>query len=143
MGSLGACKGLNPGALYRVGGRMLCGNTLHLWLGTGQESGDLHVDLHNFMRWKGPFLTDSRGFKVFSLGDLQSLSAPVSFARAPYIVRGSPHSFAAPICISRRAISHIAHPPPAHSPGRSHPACNHRQLHTSPLIATLHRHTTP
>ena len=27
-----------------------------------------HGGLHNFMNWKGPMLTDSGGFQVFSLG---------------------------------------------------------------------------
>jgi queuine/archaeosine tRNA-ribosyltransferase len=34
----------------------------------------LHGDLHDFMQWKGPILTDSGGFQVFSLGDIRKRS---------------------------------------------------------------------
>ncbi|VEC75643.1 queuine tRNA-ribosyltransferase [Raoultella ornithinolytica] len=34
----------------------------------------LHGDLHDFMQWKGPILTDSGGFQVFSLGDIRKIT---------------------------------------------------------------------
>ncbi len=34
----------------------------------------LHGDLHDFMQWKGPILTDSGGFRVFSLGDIRKIT---------------------------------------------------------------------
>ena len=35
---------------------------------------EAHGDLHDFMGWDGPILTDSGGFQVFSLGDLRKIS---------------------------------------------------------------------
>jgi queuine tRNA-ribosyltransferase len=35
---------------------------------------EAHGDLHRFMGWKGPILTDSGGFQVFSLGSLRKVS---------------------------------------------------------------------
>ena len=34
----------------------------------GDFLGRAHGDLHNFMHWQGPILTDSGGFQVWSLG---------------------------------------------------------------------------
>lgn len=33
----------------------------------------LHGDLHDFMQWHGPILTDSGGFQVFSLGAMRKI----------------------------------------------------------------------
>jgi tRNA-guanine family transglycosylase len=33
----------------------------------------LHGDLHDFMKWHGPILTDSGGFQVFSLGAMRKI----------------------------------------------------------------------
>ena len=40
----------------------------------GTDIVKLHGDLHDFMHWHGPILTDSGGFQVFSLGDLRKIS---------------------------------------------------------------------
>jgi queuine tRNA-ribosyltransferase len=40
-----------------------------------------HGDLHNFMHWQGPILTDSGGFQVFSLGAMRKITEEgVTFA---------------------------------------------------------------
>ncbi len=40
-----------------------------------------HGDLHDFMQWKGPILTDSGGFQVFSLGAMRKIKEEgVTFA---------------------------------------------------------------
>ncbi|VFS24489.1 queuine tRNA-ribosyltransferase [Enterobacter cancerogenus] len=54
--------------------KLSSGNTFHLWLRPGQEIMKLHGDLHDFMQWKGPILTDSGGFQVFSLGDIRKIT---------------------------------------------------------------------
>ena len=41
-----------------------------------------HGDLHDFMNWDKPILTDSGGFQVFSLGELEKLPKGVTF-RSP------------------------------------------------------------
>jgi queuine tRNA-ribosyltransferase len=40
----------------------------------GMEVMKTHGDLHDFMRWQKPILTDSGGFQVFSLGALRKIS---------------------------------------------------------------------
>ena len=46
----------------------------HLWLRPGIEVIRAHGGLRRFMGWKGPILTDSGGFQVFSLGALRKMS---------------------------------------------------------------------
>ena len=52
----------------------LLGNTFHLWLRPGTEVIRAHGDLHDFMGWEGPILTDSGGFQVFSLDELRKVT---------------------------------------------------------------------
>jgi queuine tRNA-ribosyltransferase len=42
-----------------------------------------HGDLHDFMRWQGPILTDSGGFQVFSLGELRKITEKGVEFRSP------------------------------------------------------------
>ncbi len=48
--------------------QIILSNTYHLMLQPGEKIIARHGGLHNFMNWKGPMLTDSGGFQVFSLG---------------------------------------------------------------------------
>ena len=48
--------------------QIILSNTYHLMLQPGSELIAKHGGLHNFMNWKGPMLTDSGGFQIFSLG---------------------------------------------------------------------------
>ncbi len=48
----------------------------------------LHGDLHDFMQWKGPILTDSGGFQVFSLGDIRKITEQGVHFRNP--INGDP-----------------------------------------------------
>ena len=83
VGTYGTVKGMTPEELRGVGAEMILGNTFHLWLRPGTEVIERHGDLHRFMHWEGPILTDSGGFQVFSLGDLRKISeAGVTF-RSP------------------------------------------------------------
>lgn len=50
----------------------LC-NTYHLHLRPGDEVVRKLGGLHEFTRWKGPILTDSGGFQVFSLAKLRTI----------------------------------------------------------------------
>ncbi len=68
VGTYGTVKGMTPEEVEATGAQIILGNTFHLWLRPGQEIMKLHGDLHDFMQWKGPILTDSGGFQVFSLG---------------------------------------------------------------------------
>ena len=53
---------------------MILGNTFHLMLRPGTEVVREHGDLHDFIQWQGPILTDSGGFQVFSLGAMRKIS---------------------------------------------------------------------
>lgn len=52
---------------------MLC-NTYHLHLRPGDKNVATLGGLHKFTRWKGPILTDSGGFQVFSLSKLRKIT---------------------------------------------------------------------
>jgi queuine tRNA-ribosyltransferase len=64
----GAVKNILPQELREVGAEIALGNTYHLWLRPGDDLIAKAGDLHKFMNWNGPILTDSGGFQVFSLG---------------------------------------------------------------------------
>jgi len=64
----GAVKSLTPEDLKSLGADLILGNTYHLWLRPGTEIIKKAGDLHGFMNWSGPILTDSGGYQVFSLG---------------------------------------------------------------------------
>jgi queuine tRNA-ribosyltransferase len=54
--------------------QIVLGNTFHLWLRPGLDVIAAHGGLHRFMGWRGPILTDSGGFQVFSLGPLRKVT---------------------------------------------------------------------
>ena len=74
VGTYGAVKAMSPEELVATGSQIVLGNTFHLWLRPGLEVIAKHGGLHGFMGWKGPILTDSGGFQVFSLGELRKIS---------------------------------------------------------------------
>ena len=74
VGTYGAVKSLTPEDLTGLGAQIILGNTFHLMLRPGMEVMKAHGDLHDFMRWQKPILTDSGGFQVFSLGALRKIS---------------------------------------------------------------------
>ncbi|HJN51742.1 MAG: tRNA guanosine(34) transglycosylase Tgt [Pseudomonadales bacterium] len=73
-GTYGTVKGALPRDLRDLGVEMLLGNTFHLMLRPGTDVIREHGDLHDFMGWQKPILTDSGGFQVFSLGELRKVS---------------------------------------------------------------------
>ncbi len=68
VGTYGTVKAMTPEELQSLGAEIILGNTFHLMLRPGTEIIQAHGDLHNFMHWQGPILTDSGGFQVWSLG---------------------------------------------------------------------------
>lgn len=74
VGTLGTVKSLSPEELLACGAQIILGNTYHLYLRPGRAVIDLFSGLHGFMNWKGPILTDSGGFQVFSLAKLSKIS---------------------------------------------------------------------
>lgn len=74
VGTYGTVKGMTPEEVASIGAEIILGNTFHLWLRPGQEIMRQHGDLHDFMNWHGPILTDSGGFQVFSLGHIRKIT---------------------------------------------------------------------
>ena len=74
VGTYGTVKGMLPKDIEAIGAHMILGNTFHLMLRPGTEIIQMHGDLHNFMQWQGPILTDSGGFQVFSLGKMRKIT---------------------------------------------------------------------
>ncbi|MDO7596260.1 MAG: tRNA guanosine(34) transglycosylase Tgt [Pseudomonadota bacterium] len=83
VGTYGSVKSVTPEEVIATGAEIVLGNTFHLMLRPGTEIINLHGDLHDFMRWQGPILTDSGGFQVFSLGDLRKITEQGVHFRSP------------------------------------------------------------
>ncbi|MDF2178904.1 tRNA guanosine(34) transglycosylase Tgt [Aliiglaciecola sp. CAU 1673] len=83
VGTYGTVKGMTPEELADTGAHICLGNTFHLMLRPGTEIMKMHGDLHDFMHWDKPILTDSGGFQVFSLGDLRKISEEGVTFRSP------------------------------------------------------------
>ncbi len=88
VGTYGTVKGLSPDQVEDSGAEILLGNTFHLMLRPGTEIIQAHGDLHDFMGWNRPILTDSGGFQVFSLGSMRKISEEGVQFKSP--VDGSP-----------------------------------------------------
>ncbi len=74
VGTYGTVKAMTAEELQNLGTEIILGNTFHLMLRPGAEIIGLHGDLHGFMHWEGPILTDSGGFQVFSLAATRKIS---------------------------------------------------------------------
>lgn len=68
VGTLAGVKGVLPEQLSAIGAQVVLANTYHLYLTPGEEIVRQAGGLGKFMGWKGPTVTDSGGFQVFSLG---------------------------------------------------------------------------
>lgn len=68
VGTVGAVKTMTPNDLEEVGSQIILANTYHLYLRPGEKLIKRIGGLHRFTGWKKPFLTDSGGYQVFSLG---------------------------------------------------------------------------
>ncbi len=73
VGTQATVKGLTVDQLIATGSSMILGNTYHLYLRPGHERVAALGGLHAFSGWTGPMLTDSGGFQVFSLSDLNAV----------------------------------------------------------------------
>ena len=67
VGTQATVKTLSVEELYDVNAGIILANTYHLWLRPGEDIVNKAGGLHKFMNYKGPILTDSGGFQVFSL----------------------------------------------------------------------------
>ena len=74
VGTYGTVKSVTPEEVLESGADIILGNTFHLMLRPGTAIIRKHGGLHEFMNWRGPILTDSGGFQVFSLADMRKLT---------------------------------------------------------------------
>ncbi len=74
VGTQGTIKGILPDHIATTGSQCILANTYHLMLRPGEKVVADLGDLHRFMAWPGPILTDSGGFQVFSLADINRIS---------------------------------------------------------------------
>ena len=70
VGTQGTVKSLSPDELAGAGCDILLCNTYHLMLRPGAATVRTLGGLHEFMRWPHAILTDSGGFQVMSLNEL-------------------------------------------------------------------------
>ena len=74
VATVGAIKGaVSADDLLSIGTKVVLSNTYHLHVRTGDELIKKLGGLHSFMGWKGPILTDSGGFQVFSLAQRRKI----------------------------------------------------------------------
>src|SRR6267143_6316155 len=74
VGTQGSVKGVSPRELRALDAQIILGNTYHLFVRPGLDVIKHFGDLHNFMNWDGPILTDSGGYQIFSLAKLRKIT---------------------------------------------------------------------
>jgi queuine tRNA-ribosyltransferase len=74
VGTQGSVKGISARELSEIGSQIILGNTYHLILRPGLEIMRQFGGLPGFTGYPGPFLTDSGGFQVMSLGDRRTIT---------------------------------------------------------------------
>ena len=73
VGTQGTVKAMSAEELVEIGAEIILSNTYHLFLRPGHEIIHQLGGLHKFINWKGPILTDSGGFQVYSLSALRKI----------------------------------------------------------------------
>ena len=83
VGTYGTVKAMTPDELLGMGTEIILSNTFHLMLRPGTEIIARHGDLHDFINWHQPILTDSGGYQVFSLGEMRKITEEGVHFRSP------------------------------------------------------------
>jgi len=92
VGTLGTVKGVAFDDLeVQVKARIILGNTYHLYLRPGLELLKGAGGIHGFTTWRGPVLTDSGGYQVYSLADSRKITE--EGVRFKSHIDGSLHEF--------------------------------------------------
>jgi queuine tRNA-ribosyltransferase len=73
VGTQGSVKAIDPRELSEMGTQIILGNTYHLSIRPGLDIIKAAGDLHQFINWPLPILTDSGGFQVFSLAKIRKI----------------------------------------------------------------------
>jgi queuine tRNA-ribosyltransferase len=84
-------KGVDIGRVAETGAGMVLSNAYHLHLRPGETLVEAGGGVAAFMGWKGPTLTDSGGFQVFSLARQVKVTEEGAFFRSH--IDGSPVAF--------------------------------------------------
>ncbi len=74
VGTQASVKALSQEDLESIGAQIILGNAYHLYLRPGTEVLEAAGGIHGFMNWPKPVLTDSGGFQIFSLADLNKVT---------------------------------------------------------------------
>ena len=91
VGTQSTVKAMTPEMVKECGAQIILANTYHLSLRPGADLINDFGGLHPWMNWKGPILTDSGGYQVFSLSNMRKITPEgVSFKSH---IDGSVHHF--------------------------------------------------
>ncbi len=74
VGTQAVVKAMTSREMEEIGSQILLANTYHLHLRPGDELIQKAGGLHRFMAWNRPLLTDSGGYQVFSLAELNKVT---------------------------------------------------------------------
>jgi queuine tRNA-ribosyltransferase len=74
VGTAATVKAMKPADVRAAGADIILGNTYHLMLRPGAERVARLGGLHKFMGWDRPVLTDSGGYQVMSLSELNKVT---------------------------------------------------------------------
>ena len=74
VGTRATVKAVEPRELEEIQAQIILSNTYHCYLRPGPELVAKAGGLHKFMNWNRPILTDSGGFQVFSLADMNKIT---------------------------------------------------------------------
>jgi queuine tRNA-ribosyltransferase len=97
VGTQATVKTLSSEDLHALGAQIILSNTYHLYLRPGHEVIRAAGGLHSFMNWSKPILTDSGGFQVFSLADLNKVTEKGVHFQSH--IDGSRHFFTPELCM--------------------------------------------
>lgn len=74
VGTQATVKTLSSKELEEIGAQIILSNTYHLYLRPGEDIIQKAGGLHRFMNWPHPVLTDSGGYQVFSMAELNKVT---------------------------------------------------------------------
>ena len=77
VGTQGTVKGIFTDDIIQTGTQIILGNTYHLLLRPGIEILKKFNGLHKFMNWDKPILTDSGGYQIMSLSNLNKIDKDI------------------------------------------------------------------
>ncbi|MDP3558871.1 MAG: tRNA guanosine(34) transglycosylase Tgt [Legionellaceae bacterium] len=93
VGTRAGVNNVTPAELQETGSQIILGgNTYHMLCAPGMQVIQDAGGMHAFMGWKGPMLTDSGGFQVFSLSKNGELCT-IDETGARFVIPGQSSSF--------------------------------------------------